>query len=159
MNEVLFFLTFKNQSMKISTEFHNGGVIFFTIGVYFLLMNALGFADVFYLRLFNVLFVFYGANRTIQMNLAAEKKNFVFNAVSVMMTSLIGIFLSILGLIIYSYIKGGDAYVQSLSETFLFGGNPSIITYSISLLFEGIASCVIVTLLVMLYWNNRFKTD
>jgi len=145
--------------MKISTEFHNGGVIFFTIGVYFLLMNALGFADVFYLRLFNVLFVFYGANRTIQMNLAAEKKNFVFNAVSVMMTSLIGIFLSILGLIIYSYIKGGDAYVQSLSETFLFGGNPSIITYSISLLFEGIASCVIVTLLVMLYWNNRFKTD
>jgi len=159
MNEVLFFLTFKNQSMKISTEFYNGGVIFFTIGVYFLLMNALGFADVFYLRLFNVLFVFYGANRTIQMNLAAEKKNFVFNAVSVMMTSLIGIFLSILGLIIYSYIKGGDAYVQSLSETFLFGGNPSIITYSISLLFEGIASCVIVTLLVMLYWNNRFKTD
>lgn len=145
--------------MKISTEFYNGGVIFFTIGVYFLLMNALGFADVFYLRLFNVLFVFYGANRTIQMNLAAEKKNFVFNAVSVMMTSLIGIFLSILGLIIYSYIKGGDAYVQSLSETFLFGGNPSIITYSISLLFEGIASCVIVTLLVMLYWNNRFKTD
>lgn len=145
--------------MKISTEFHNGGVIFFTIGVYFLLMNALGFADVFYLRLFNVLFVFYGANRTIQMNLAAEKKNFVPNAVSVMMTSLIGIFLSILGLIIYSYIKGGDAYVQSLSETFLFGGNPSIITYSICLLFEGIASSVIVTLLIMLYWNNKFKAD
>jgi len=159
MNEVLSFLTFKNQSMKISTEFHNGGIIFFTIGVYFLLMNALGFADVFYLRLFNVLFVFYGANRTIQMNLAAEKKNFVSNAVSVMMTSLIGIFLSILGLIIYSYIKGGDAYVQSLSETFLFGGNPSIITYSICLLFEGIASSVIVTLLIMLYWNNRFKAD
>ena len=145
--------------MKISTEFHNGGVIFFTIGVYFLLMNALGFADVFYLRLFNVLFVFYGANRTIQMNLGAEKKNFVPNAVSVMMTSLIGIFLSILGLIIYSYIKGGDAYVQSLSETFLFGGNPSIITYSICLLFEGIASSVIVTLLIMLYWNNKFKAD
>lgn len=145
--------------MKVSTEFYNGVIIFFTIGVYFLLMNALGFADVFYLRLLNVIFVFYGVSRTIQTNLAAGKKNFVSNAVSAMMTSLIGIFLSILGLIVYSYIKGGDNYVQSLSETFLFGGNPSVMTYSISLLFEGIASSVIVTMLVMLYWNNRFIAD
>ncbi|MBA4321063.1 MAG: hypothetical protein C0412_21950 [Flavobacterium sp.] len=145
--------------MKISTEFYNGVIIFFTIGVYFLLMNALGFADVFYLRLLNVIFVFYGVSRTIQTNLAAGKKNFVSNAVSAMMTSLIGVSLSIIGLIVYSYIKGGDAYVQSLSETFLFGGNPSVMTYSISLLFEGIASSVIVTMLVMLYWNNRFIAD
>lgn len=145
--------------MKISTEFYNGIIIFFAIGVYFLLMNALGFSDIFYLRLLNVLFVFYGVNRTIQMNLAEGKKNFVSNAVSAMMTSLIGIALSILGLIIFSYIQGGDNYVQSLSETFLFGGNPSVMAYSISLLFEGIASSVIVTLFAMLYWNNRFTTD
>jgi multisubunit Na+/H+ antiporter MnhC subunit len=145
--------------MKISTEFYNGIIIFFAIGVYFLLMNALGFSDIFYLRLLNVLFVFYGVNRTIQMNLAEGKKNFVSNAVSAMMTSLIGIALSILGLIIFSYIQGGDNYVQSLSETFLFGGNPSVMAYSISLLFEGIASSVIVTMLIMLYWNNQFKAD
>lgn len=145
--------------MKISTEFYNGLIIFFAIGVYFLLMNALGFSDVFYLRLLNVLFVFYGVNRTIQMNLAEGKKNYVSNAVSAMMTSLIGIALSILGLIIFSYIKGGDNYVQSLSKTFLFGGNPSVMAYSISLLFEGIASSVIVTMLIMLYWNNQFKAD
>lgn len=145
--------------MKISTEFYNGIIIFFAIGVYFLLMNALGFSDVFYLRLLNVLFVFYGVNRTIQMNLAEGKKNYVSNAVSAMMTSLIGIALSILGLIIFSYIKGGDNYVQSLSKTFLFGGNPSVMAYSISLLFEGIASSVIVTMLIMLYWNNQFKAD
>lgn len=145
--------------MKISTEFYNGIIIFFAIGVYFLLMNALGFSDIFYLRLLNVLFVFYGVNRTIQMNLAEGKKNFVSNAVSAMMTSLIGIALSILGLIIFSYIQGGDNYVQSLSKTFLFGGNPSVMAYSISLLFEGIASSVIVTMLIMLYWNNQFKAD
>ena len=145
--------------MKISTEFYNGIIIFFAIGVYFLLMNALGFSDIFYLRLLNVLFVFYGVNRTVQMNLAEGKKNFVSNAVSAMMTSLIGIALSILGLIIFSYIQGGDNYVQSLSKTFLFGGNPSVMAYSISLLFEGIASSVIVTMLIMLYWNNQFKAD
>jgi len=145
--------------MKISTEFYNGSIIFFTIGVYFMLMYVLGFSDVVYLRLVNVLFVFYGVNRTIQTNLAEGKKNFVYNAVSAMMTSLVGIFLSILGLIIFSYIKGGDAYVQTLSTTFLFGGNPSVIAYSFSLLFEGIASSVIVTMLIMLYWNNQFKAD
>ena len=93
------------------------------------------------------------------MNLTEDKKNFVFNAVSAMITSVIGVFLSIIGLVIYSYMKGGDLYVQSLSKTFLFGGNPSVNTYSICLLFEGIASSVIVTMLLMLYWNNRLTTD
>lgn len=145
--------------MKISKEIFNGVTIFVGISVYFLLMNALGFADVFYLRLLNILFVFYGVNKTIQMNIAEGKKTFVTNAVSAMMTSLVGVALSVVGLIAYSYMKGGDNYVQSLSETFLFGGNPSVVAYSISLLFEGVASSVIVTLFAMLYWNNRFTAD
>ncbi len=145
--------------MKLSKELLNGSIIFVGIGVYFLLMNALGLADIFYLRLVNILFVFYGVNKTIQMNLAEGKRKFVFNAVSAMSTSLIGVFLSIIGLIIYSYSKGGDPYVHSLSKTFLFGGNPSVNAYSISLLFEGIASSVIVTMLLILYRNDQFTTD
>jgi hypothetical protein len=145
--------------MKISKEFFNGATIFIGIGVYFLLMAALGFADLYYLRLLNIVFVFYGVNKTIQMNIAEGKKTFVYNSVSAMMTSLIGVALSIVGLIIYSYLKGGDKYVQSLSKVFLFGGNPSIETYCICLFFEGVASSVIVTLFAMLYWNNRFTAD
>lgn len=145
--------------MKLSNEFLNGCIIFIGISVYFLLTNALGFADVFYLRLLNVFFVFYGVNRTLQMNLLEGRKNFVSNAISAMITSLVGVFLSIIGLLIFSYIKGGDAYVQSLSATFLFGGNPTVNTYCICLLFEGIASSVIVTMLLMLYWNNRHIAD
>jgi hypothetical protein len=93
------------------------------------------------------------------MNVKEGQTDFVSNAVSTMVTSLIGVFLSIIGLVIYSYMQGGDDYVQSLSETFLFGGNPSIFIYSVSLLFEGIASSVIVTMLLMLYWNNRLTAD
>lgn len=145
--------------MKLSKEFYNGVIIFLGIGIYFLLMNVLGFSNVFYLRFFNVVFVFYGVNKTVQMNLAEGKKKFISNAVSAMITSLVGVLLSVIGLIVYSYIKGGDAYVQSLSETFLFGGNPSVMTYSICLLFEGIASSVIVTLLVMLYHNKQYPAD
>lgn len=152
-------LIFKTIRMKPSKELINGSIIFVGIGAYFLLMNATGLADLYYLRLVNILFVFYGVNRTIVMNLAEGKKNFVSNAVSAMFTSLVGVFLSIIGLVIYSNLKGGDAYVKSLSKTFLFGGNPSVNAYSISLLFEGIASSVIVTMLLVLYWNDQFTTD
>ncbi|TDE45587.1 hypothetical protein E0I26_06475 [Flavobacterium rhamnosiphilum] len=145
--------------MKLPKELVNGGIIFIGIGVYFLLIDALGFADLFYLRLLNVFFVFYGVNRTIETNITEGKKNFVDNAVSAMITSLVGVFLSIIGLVTYSYMNGGDSYVKSLPKTFLFGGNPSVNTYSICLLFEGIASSVIVTMLLMLYWNNRHATD
>ena len=122
-------------------------------------MEVLGLADLFYLRLFNVLFVFYGTNKTLKTNFAEGKIVFVSNAVSALITSLTGVFLSIIGLIIYSYAKGGDAYVGTLSETFLFGGNPSVMTYSICLLFEGIVSAVIVTFILMLYWDTRYASD
>lgn len=145
--------------MKIPKELLNGSIIFIGIGIFFILMNVLGLANLFYLRLLNVFFIFYGVNKTIEMNIVEGKKEFVTNAVSAMMTSLVGVFLSIIGLIIYSYSRGGDAYVQSLSKTFLFGGNPSVTTYSICLLFEGMASSVIVTMLLMLYWNNKLSTD
>ncbi|KQB37023.1 hypothetical protein B6A10_09575 [Flavobacterium sp. L1I52] len=145
--------------MKPPKEITNGFIIFIAIAIYFLLMEALGLAHLFYLRFLNIIFVFYGVNRTIQMNLIEGKKKFVSNAVSALYTSVVSVFLSIIALVIYSYLQGGDAFVQSLSETFLFGGNPSIDMYSISLLFEGLASSVIVTLMLMLYWNNRFSTD
>jgi hypothetical protein len=145
--------------MKLSKEFNNGILIFIGISIYFALMDILGFSDVFYLRFFNVFFVFYGVNKTVQMNLANGNKQFVSNAVSAISTALVGVFLSVIGLVIYSYFKGGDAYVQSLSKTFLFGGNPSVMTYSICLLFEGIASSVIVTLMVMLFYNNQYPAD
>lgn len=140
-------------------EITNGFIIFIAISIYFLLMEALNLAHLFYLRLLNICFVFYGVNRTIQMNLQEGKNKFVSNAISAIVTSVVGVILSIIGLVIYSYLQGGDGFVQSLSATFLFGGNPSIDAYSISLLFEGIASSIIVTLLLMLYWNNRFLSD
>lgn len=145
--------------MKLPKEVLNGSIIFIGIAIFFLLSNVSGFADLFYLRLLNVIFIFYGVNRTIELNISEGKKEFVPNCISAMITSLFGVFLSIIGLMIYSYSKGGDTYIQSLSKTFLFGGNPSVATYSMCLLFEGMASSIIVTLLLMLYWNNQLSTD
>jgi hypothetical protein len=145
--------------MKLPKELYNGVIIFIGIGLYFMLMEVLGLANLYYLRLFNVLFVFYGTNRTLRMNYKEGKTLFADNALSALFTSLAGVFLSVIGLITYSYIEGGDAYLQSLSKTFLFGGDPSIMTYSISLLFEGIVSAVIISFMLLLYWDTHYASD
>ncbi|MDR7211051.1 hypothetical protein [Flavobacterium piscis] len=145
--------------MKIPKEIVNGFFIFLAIAVFFLLMEVLNLSHLFYLRILNVLFILYGVNRTLKMNLAEGKNSFVPNAVSAMVTSFTGVVLSIIALLIYSYAKGGDGYVKSLSQAFMFGGEPSVPAYALSLFFEGSASCIIVTLLLMLYWNNKYKAD
>lgn len=145
--------------MKVKREIKNGFFIFISIGTYFLLMEFLGLSDLFYLRLFNVFFVVYAVNDTLRSRIGHGKKEFVPNATAAMLTSVIGITLSVIGLLIYSYMRGGDAYINNLSETFLFGGHPSINMYCFTLFFEGIASSVIVTMLLMLYYNDKFIAD
>lgn len=145
--------------MKIPKEIINGFFIFVGIGVFFILMELLNLSHLFYLRLLNVLFIFYGVNRTLKMNLSEGKTSFIPNAISATITSFSGVVFSIVALIIYSYAKGGDTYVKSLSQAFMFGGEPSVMTYSLCLLFEGTASCIIVTLMLMLLWNNKYAAD
>lgn len=145
--------------MKVPKEIVNGFFIFLGVALFFLLMEVLNLSHLFYLRLLNVLFIFYGVNRTLKQNLVEGKKSFLPNAISAMVTSFTGVVLSILALLIYSYAKGGDAYVKTLSEAFMFGGEPSVATYTLCLLFEGTASCIVVTLLLMLLWNNKYAAD
>ncbi|HSD08118.1 hypothetical protein [Flavobacterium sp.] len=145
--------------MKVKKEIKNGFYIFICIGVFFLLMEFLGLSNLFYLRLINTVFVVYAVNDTLKYRIAHGKKNFVSNAVAALTTSGIGVFLSVLGLLIYSYLRGGDEYINNLSKTFLFGGNPSINMYCLTLFFEGMAASLIVTMLLMLYYNNKFAAD
>lgn len=145
--------------MKVPKEIVNGFFIFLGVALFFLLMEVLNLSHLFYLRLLNVLFIFYGVNRTLKQNLVEGKKSFLPNAISAMVTSFTGVVLSIVALLIYSYAKGGDAYVKTLSEAFMFGGEPSVATYTLCLFFEGTASCIVVTLLLMLLWNNKYVAD
>lgn len=153
------FKLFKTKDMKLPKELYNGIIIFVGIGLYFLLMEVLNLSNLFYLRFLNIIFVYYGANKTLQSNFLEGKTVFSYNAISAFLTSLIGIFLSIAGLLAYIYAKGGDSYIVNLSETFLFVGTPTAVTYSITLLIEGIVSAMTVTFTLMLYWKSRYPSD
>ena len=145
--------------MKLPKELSNGLIIFIGIALYFLLMEILHLSNIFYLRLFNIVFIYYGVNRTLKSNYIEGKTYFADNAVSALMTALTGVLLSIMGLVAYIYSKGGDTYIQTLSDSLLFVGSPSVMTYNISLLFEGIVSAVIVTFTLMLYWKKKYPSD
>ncbi len=145
--------------MKLPKEFYNGVIIFIGIALYFLLMEVLHLSNLFFLRLFNIVFIYYGVNRSLKTNFIEGKTNLADNAISALFTSLTGVFLSISGLVAYIYAKGGDEYIKTLSESLLFVGSPSVMTYNISLLFEGIVSAVIVTFSLMLFWKKKYPTD
>jgi len=112
-----------------SREFINGFIIFVGIGIYFLSMEVMGLSDIFFLRLLNVFIIFYGINRTIKANIYDGQNDYLFNLTSGALTAFVGVILSIIGLNIYIHIRGGDAYIKTLSEAFLFGGSPSMPTF------------------------------
>jgi hypothetical protein len=142
--------------MSISKELNNGILIFISIGIYFLAMELLGLSGVFYLRLLNIFIVIYFLNKTIKSNYSEGKVAYLDNLISGSLTSLIGVFLSVIGLLIYISMKGGNAYLSKLSGNFLFGGgNPTMNQYCIGLLFEGIASSIIITFTLMQYWKDH----
>jgi hypothetical protein len=147
--------------MKLSTEFKYGILIFLGIGIYFLLMEVLGLSQLYFLRILNVFIVIYGLNLAIKTNLKNGKVGYLPNLTSSALTGFIGIGLGIIGLVAYLKIRGGEQYMNQLSEAFLFGGEPSIAEYSFGLFIEGIASVLIVAFINMQYWRTKdvFKDD
>jgi len=145
--------------MKLQRELKNGVFVFIAIGIYFLAMDLLGLADLYYLRLLNIFIVLYFVNQTIHANIKDGKNDYLQNFFAGTFTALLGVFLSIIGL--YSYIRynGGETYIHKLSDIFLTGSKPSVTQYCIGLLFEGIASSIIATFILMQYWKRYTHAD
>ncbi len=142
--------------MSLSKELNNGIMIFMGIGVYFLTMEFLGLSDIFILRLLNIFIVVYFVNKVIKSNYKEGRIEYLDNLISGTITSLIGVALSVAGLLAYISFKGGNEYLTQLSKNFLFGGGePSMYQYCLGLLFEGIASSIIITFTLMQYWKDR----
>ncbi|WP_430399556.1 hypothetical protein [Flavobacterium sp.] len=140
--------------MKNVTELRNGFIIFLGIGLFFLAMDFFGLSNKNYLRALNAFIVIYGINKTIKMNLNNGITDYLENFISGFKTGIIGVLLGIIGLIIYIYIKGGESYLSTLSNTFFFLGKTNIIMYCSVLFFEGVASSLIGSFVLMQYWKD-----
>jgi len=144
--------------MNLSRPFINGVIIFLGIGIYFLIMDFLGLSNHFYLRALNLFIVVYGVNRTISQNNADGVRGYNTNLLAAIVTSMIGAILSVAALLIYIHFKGGEAYLKTLSEGFLFGGGEiSIYQYCVGLLFESVATSLIVSFCLMQFWKSKVE--
>lgn len=144
--------------MKNKTVLKNAFLIFLGIGLFFLLMDFLGLASKNYLRSLNAFIVLYGIHKTIKYNYTKGKMDYFENLFSGFMTGILGVFLGIVGLIAFIYIKGGESYLSTLSDTFFFVGKINIIQYCGVLFFEGVASSLIGAFVLMqLYSDNKIK--
>lgn len=144
--------------MKLPKELINALIIFAGISAYFFVMEFFGLTNLLYLRILNGVIVFYGVNRTLKSNFEEKKTGYVTNLISAGLTAFLGVILSIVGLLIYIYSKGGDSYVSSLSQDFLFGGNPSANVYCIGVLFEGLASAIIIVFVAIQLWRSKLSS-
>ncbi|TBX70719.1 hypothetical protein EZL74_03330 [Flavobacterium silvisoli] len=144
--------------MKLPKELANGILIFAGIALYFFIMEFSGLSKILYLRALNAAFVFYGISRTLDSNIKEGKIGYVSNLLSAAITAIIGVLLSIAGLLTYIYMRGGDAYIDQLSGEFLFGGKPTANEYCIGVLFEGIASSLILVFVAMQFWRKKMST-
>ena len=145
--------------MKLPKEIINAIIIFVGISVYFLIIDLLNLSDILWLRMFNVLFVWYGVTRTLSYNVKHGKKDYAYNLFSAGTTAFAGVFLSIIGLVTYIHLRGGDEYVNHLSRDLLFGGKPTANQYCIGILFEGVASALIVVFVSVQYWRSKMAAQ
>lgn len=144
--------------MKWKRELLNGFIIFLGIGIYFFIIDMAGLADEFYLRIFNLFIVAFGVNLTLKQNNREGIRGYFKNLTSGIVTSMIGAILSVGSLYFYIEYRGGEEYLQSLSEGFLFGGGHlNSAYYTVGLLFESIASSVIISFVLMQYWKNKVE--
>jgi hypothetical protein len=144
--------------MKYSRELINGFIIFLGIGIYFLIIQFLGLSDIFILRIFNIIFVIYGVNRTLSQNHSDGIGGYNTNFLSAIMTSMIGALLSVGSLLAFIEYKGGEAYLKNLADSFIFGGGElTIQQYCIGLLFESSAASLMVSFCLMQYWKNKVE--
>lgn len=140
--------------MKNQNEIKNGVLIFIGIGLFFLLMDLFGLADKNYLRILNAFIVLFGISKTIKSNYSNGITDYLENLVSGFKTGIIGVFLGIVGLIVFVYIKGGETYLATLSDSFFFTGKTNLVMYCAVLFFEGVASSLIGSFALMQYWKD-----
>lgn len=88
-----------------------------------------------------------------------ERKNWrTLKTMSASITSTVGVILSVIALVLYIYARGGQPFLENLSDGVLFAGDPTVSSYIFGLLFEGIVSGLVVCFISMQLWQNKTKS-
>lgn len=135
-----------------------GLLMFVFIAILFLLMKALNLELVAELRFLNIFIVAYFSNR--MANYYASQVggiNYLDGLVSIFLANSVAIIFTVLGLILY--VKVFDpAFAENFKVWVLFAGDITLTKAALGIFFEGIAGSVIVSLIIMQYWQGEKRS-
>lgn len=128
--------------------------IYAGIALFFLIMKVFGLEKNMALRMFNFVIVIWGINSAIRMNIFKNQDtNYLSNIFIGIATSMIAVFASAVSLFVYAKFISPN-FVHVLESSMLWGDNLSVSLITIVIFFEGTASSVISSFIVMQYWKN-----
>jgi len=132
----------------------NSFKIYAGIALFFLIMKIFGLEDKSYLRMLNFIIVLWGINSAIKTNITKNHDTQYFSNLMIgFATSLFSVLASAISLLIYIKFISPN-FIHVLESSQMWGDNLSLTKITIVIFFEGFASSMISTFIIMQYWKS-----
>lgn len=140
--------------LRRSYILRNGIILFLLLGLYFLLLDVLGWADNTYLRLVNYVFIFAVLNNTMK-HAVKNGKNYLNKFLISLITVGFGIVLSIIALFFYLHVfePSLERYHTSVMVANSYG------KLVIAHLIESLSSAFILVFIMLQFYKNKSPED
>jgi hypothetical protein len=118
-------------------------------------MKIFGLDDIVQLRALNFIFVFFGINKAIKLNIINNGEvDYLSNFSLAILTAVTALIMVILSLVIYlDFIDPG--FLEVMEQVRVWGAQINVLMVAFGIAVEGFASSVIISFILMQYWKRR----
>jgi hypothetical protein len=130
-------------------------LIYIGIVSFFFVMKIFGLDDIVQLRALNFIFVFFGINKAIKLNIINNGEvDYLSNFSLAILTAVTALIMVILSLVIYlDFIDPG--FLEVMEQVRVWGAQINVLMVAFGIAVEGFASSVIISFILMQYWKRR----
>ncbi len=130
-------------------------LIYIGIVSFFFVMKVFGLDNIVQLRALNFIFVFFGINKAIKLNIINNGEvDYLSNFSLAILTAVTALIMVILSLVIYlDFIDPG--FIEVMEKVRVWGAQIDVLMVAFGIAVEGFASSVIISFILMQYWKRR----
>jgi hypothetical protein len=130
-------------------------LIYIGIVSFFFVMKVFGLDNIVQLRALNFIFVFFGINKAIKLNIINNGEvDYLSNFSLAILTAVTALIMVILSLVIYlDFIDPG--FLEVMEQVRVWGAQIDVLMVAFGIAVEGFASSVIISFILMQYWKRR----
>ncbi len=130
-------------------------LIYIGIVSFFFVMKVFGLDNIVQLRALNFIFVFFGINKAIKLNIINNGEvDYLSNFSLAILTAVTALIMVILSLVFYlDFIDPG--FLEVMEQVRVWGAQIDVLMVAFGIAVEGFASSVIISFILMQYWKRR----